>query len=468
MLTYALEDGGKETLMEQLYRSIRRDIMNGVLKAGEKLPSKRNFAANLGVSTITVENAYAQLAAEGYIYTLPRKGCFVSEIGLGRQPEHTSRPAGPESKAAPAPAPEYFADFAGNQTRSEFFPFSIWTRLSREILSDSRIDLMTNPPSEGILALREAIAGHLRDYHGLQVDPEQIIVGAGTEYLYGLLIQLLGPDHRYAFEDPGYRKVAKIFRSWGINCCPVEMDASGIRVSQLREKQADIIHTSPSHQFPTGITMPIARRMALLAWADEQPGRYIIEDDYDSELRLSGQPIPVLQTIDRHEKVIYINTFTRTLASTVRISYMVLPPHLAGLYRERLSFYSCTVSTFEQYTLAAFIQRGYFGKHIKKKKKNYRELRDRLLAALNESPLKGRMTISGEDAGLHFLMKVDTRLSDDEICMRAQKKGIRMNALSHYADAAAKSSSHTFLICYASLPDDRLREAVDRLAEILI
>ena len=271
MLTYSFAGTGSDSLYEHLYKCIRNDILCGNLSMGEKLPSKRNFAKNLGISTITVENAYAQLIAEGYIYSIPKKGYFVSDIHtiLPVEQMHPFEEDNGSSSSIDSPSMiqktdmeeslHFAVDFTSNQTDSEYFPFSIWSRLIRELLSDSQQKLMINPPCGGILELREAIARHLKDFHGLHVSPEQIIIGAGTEYLYGILIQLLGFDKKYAIEDPGYHKIAKIYNSHNVDCDYIAMDDSGIRISELEEKNIDVIHISPSHQFPTGITMPIGR-----------------------------------------------------------------------------------------------------------------------------------------------------------------------------------------------------------------
>lgn len=479
MLTYSFAGTGSDSLYEHLYKCIRNDILCGNLSIGEKLPSKRNFAKNLGISTITVENAYAQLIAEGYIYSIPKKGYFVSDIHtiLPVEQMHPFEEDNGSSSSIDSPSMiqkadmeeslHFAVDFTSNQTDSEYFPFSIWSRLIRELLSDSQQKLMINPPCGGILELREAIARHLKDFHGLHVSPEQIIIGAGTEYLYGILIQLLGFDKKYAIEDPGYHKIAKIYNSHNVDCDYIAMDDSGIRISELEEKNIDVIHISPSHQFPTGITMPIGRRYELLGWASKAPSRYIIEDDYDSEFRLTGQPIPTLQSIDVLEKVIYINTFTKTLASTVRISYMVLPKHLVKAYYAKMQFYSCTVSNFEQYTLAAFINKGHFEKHINRLRIHYHDKRDMLLQCIKSSPLSDHVIIKGEDAGLHFLMKIDTELTDEIICQRAAAKGIRIMPLSKYYYHPEKAMQHILVVNYSSLTQEQMAEATQAFNEIL-
>ena len=358
MLTYSFADLGSDSLYEHLYKCIKNDILNGVLTIGEKLPSKRNFAKNLNISTITVENAYAQLMAEGYIYSLPKKGYFVADISTSVL-ENTANTFFPATDApvteVPVTQKPYFADFVSNSITADNFPFSIWAKIIREVISEECDALMTNPPAGGIPELRNAIAQYLFQFRGMKVDPAQIIIGAGTEYLYGLLIQLLGNNNTFGVEDPGYRKIAQIYNSHRANCKHIPLDNYGVELGALEESGADIIHISPSHHYPTGIVTPISRRYELLGWASRSSSRYIIEDDYDCEFRLQGKPIPSLQSIDVMEKVIYINTFSKSLASTIRISYMVLPHHLLERFYRQLGFYSCTVSNFEQYTLAHFI-----------------------------------------------------------------------------------------------------------------
>ena len=244
------------------------------------------------------------------------------------------------------------------------------------------------------------------------------------------------------------------------------MDDSGIRISELEEKNIDVIHISPSHQFPTGITMPIGRRYELLGWASKAPSRYIIEDDYDSEFRLTGQPIPTLQSIDVLEKVIYINTFTKTLASTVRISYMVLPKHLVKAYYAKMQFYSCTVSGFEQYAMAAFLEKGYFERHIRRLLNDYRGQRERICRMFRESPLSQISQIYQDDAGTHFLLHVRTELSDVEIKWAARQRGILVNCLSEYCFADAQKYRGILVIHYSDMEDEILQKVIGALAEI--
>ena len=469
MLTYSFSDIGSDSLYHHLYQCIKNDIVAGTLEPGYKLPSKRTFAKNLGVSNITVENAYAQLQSEGYIYSIPKKGFFVTKLSditpsqLALQPQNHSDYSFITSQQL------YQADFVSNQTVPDNFPFSVWAKLIRETISERQKELMQTSPSGGILELRAAICEYLKDFRNMQVAPEQIIIGAGTEYLYGLLIQLLGHDKIYAIENPGYQKIAKIYKNNCISFHPIPVLADGIDLDALEAVCADVAHISPSHHFPTGIVTPISKRYELLAWASRKESRYIIEDDYDSEFRLSGKPIPTMQSIDASEKVIYMNTFTKSLSSTIRISYMVLPHHLLNAFYQKLGFYSCTVSNFEQYTLARFLSENYFEKHINRMRTYYRGIRDALLTAIKKSPLSSLCNISEEDAGLHFLMQVTTNQSDDELISHAKNCGLRISCLSqYYYDESLPIPEHILVLNYSNLTIDTVNDAVTLLCKCLM
>lgn len=463
MLTYSFENIGKESIYEYLYKCIKQDIIEGKLVAGERLPSKRTLAVNLGISTITVENSYGQLMSEGYIYSLPKKGYYVSDLsGVTRiKPVKYEIPRKKENNE-----PKYDMDLSSNRTDPDSFPFATWAKLMRRVITDKQEDLMKISPSEGTWELRAAIAMHLASFRDMQVEPEQIIIGAGTEYMYGMLIQLLGRDKTYCVEDPGYSKIARIYSSNNVKYCYAGMDKEGICPDKIRECDADIVHISPTHHFPTGITMPVSRRFELLAWANEKDDRYIIEDDYDSEFRMTGKTIPTMKSIDISEKVIYMNTFSRTLTPTIRISYMVLPPHLAAVYRERLSFYSCTVSNFEQYTLAEFIQDGYFEKHLNRMRLFYSRQREAVLSVLKSGSCKCVGSVREADSGLHFILELNTKLSDDAVKKQLDSCGIHINALSEYYHDKANSISHQFVISYSNLKIDKFKDAMKKISKL--
>ena len=459
MRTYALEDRGSTPLYEYLYRCIREDILAGALAAGERLPSKRALAEHLHISVMTVEGAYQQLEAEGYVYTQPKRGFFVAEV-------ERPRPAPPAPPAAPAPeAPAWRLDLASNRVDASRFPVATWARLTRQVLTEDGEALLRPVPHQGLTALRQAIARDLREYKGMAVSPDQIVVGAGAEYLYLLLAQLLGREAVFAVEDPGYPKIRQVYAKCGAACRPVPLDAQGMDLAALSASGATVAHLSPSHHYPTGLVTPIARRQALLRWAEEVDG-FIIEDDYDSEFRFSGRPLPTLQSIDRSGRVLYMNTFSQTISPSMRVGFVVLPPRLLERYRRELDFYACTVPALEQHVLARFLSGGYYEQHLSRMRKEYRQRRCAVLAAFRSGPFAHRITISEQGAGLHFLLRLDTDRSDEDLRRRAEALGVRLGFLSEYAAVPDPSYAHTLVINYAGLDEARLPQAVELLGEV--
>lgn len=461
MLTYDLTKSSGP-LYQTLYELIKADIQKGRLSTNEKMPSKRTLAKNLGVSIITIENAYNQLLSEGYLYSIIKKGYFVSNLqGISRA----------STKITPVkiqkPKEETFEfDFSSNNTESANFPFSIWAKLTREVISSQAEKLLQKSPCGGIDELKNAIANHLLSFRGMNVNPDQIIIGAGTEYLYGLLIKLLGTDKTYCMENPGYIKLKYIYESNQAKCVFANLDDNGIIIEDLEHQNADIAHISPNHHFPTGITMPISRRYELLKWANQKEGRYVIEDDYDSEFRQKGNPVPTMQSIDDFERVIYMNTFSKSLTSTIRISYMVLPEHLANDFYKKLSFYSCTVSTFEQYTLAAFISQGYFEKHINRMRLHYGRKRSDILELLTEVFTKQECKILENDSGLHFILQLDTKLSDQCIMEKLRESGIKIHSISDYQTGSEIQDRHQFILNYSNLDVAKIKPALIQIKQI--
>ena len=451
MLTYELKKSPGVPLYEALYRCIRGDILSGKLPAGTKLPSKRALAAHLEVSKITVETAYGQLLEEGYIRSVEKTGYFVEEIlQLHQTPlEFTStRTAQEQTGSGP-----------------EKFPFSVWSRLQREVMLDYGEKLLLPLQNQGTPELRQAIARHLLDFRGMQVDPEHILVGAGTDFLYNLLIQLLGRDKTYAVEEPGYGKIRKIYAAGGVTCVSALMDRQGVIPEKLGKSQ--VLHISPAHHYPSGLVTKVPRRQELLRWAQEQDG-YIIEDDYDSEFRFDAHPMPTMMSLDRSGRVVYMNSFSKSLAPSIRISYMVLPEEMMEKFREKLGFYSCTVSSFEQYTLARFLSRGHFEKHINRMRRFYRSRRNNILKILQNSPFASQLTIREEDAGLHFLVTVDTQLTDEQLVSLCAQAGIPASALSSfYHTPVPESVSHTLVINYAVLREEELEEALQKISNLI-
>ena len=455
MLTYTLKKAPGVPLYEALYRCIREDIRSGKLRPGEKLPSKRALAANLEVSKNTVEGAYDQLLSEGYITSREKVGYFVEE-GFQAEP-----PAQVDSRQEESPS-----DIAIDLTLNapEHFPFSVWSRLQRQVMLDLGEQLLQSMPNQGVYALRQAICQHLAAFRGMQVRPENVLIGAGGDFLCNLLMQLLGKDKLYAVEEPGYEKTRRIYLAGGVKCIAAAMDSQGVMPGELGDAQ--VLHISPSHHFPTGLVTPLQRRKELLAWAD-QGERYIIEDDYDSEFRFHERPLPAMQSRDRSGRVIYMNSFSKSLAPSIRISYLVLPPALMEKFRRELGFYSCTVPSFEQHTLARFITQGYFEKHINRLRRAYKLRRDQVVEVIRGCPFAQKLTILEQDAGLHFLVKVDSPLSAEEMVSRCRKAGIRLRSLqSYYHRPMAAGAEKCLVVNYSSLRREMLPELQQRLANI--
>ena len=447
MLTYELKKAPGLPLYEALYRCIRDDILSGKLSPNEKLPSKRALCANLKVSKITVEGAYEQLLDQGYIRSQEKVGYFVEDI------HRVDTPAPPVRPEAARDIP--VIDLTANGPAS--FPFSVWSRLQREVMLDLGEQLLLPLHSQGLPQLRRAIAGHLAQFRGMQVDPENILIGAGTDFLYNLLIQLLGRDKLYAVEEPGYDKIRKIYAAGGAACVGATLDSHGVNPDHLGDAQ--VLHISPSHHFPTGLVTPLHRRQALLAWARERPERFIIEDDYDSEFRFAAHPLPTMQSLDTGGKVIYMNTFSKTLAPSIRISYMVLPEALMAQFRRELGFYSCTVPSFEQYTLARFLDRGHFEKHINRMRKFYKARRNRMVDALVASSLCRDAEILEENAGLHFLLRLREEIPVESIQSACLEMGIRVRTLSsYYHTPVPEKAENCLVINYSGLTDTQVEQ----------
>lgn len=461
MFTLNFDSKKKTPIYQQLYSYIRGEIESGGIKGGERLPSKRALSAHLKISVITVETAYAQLVAEGYITSKPGSGYYVENFA--------ETYALPENNLHEEPAEESTDikyDFRTNRIDTSDFPFSVWAKLSREVLSEQSAELLNACHPQGMLTLRMRIAEYLKSFHGMEVGPEQIFIGAGSEYLTGLIIQLLGRDNAYGVENPGYNKIYEIFSANASRIFPIPMDEKGASAEAVSGFGINVLHVTPSHHFPLGTVMPASRRQELLRWAYSKEDRYIIEDDYDSEFRYSGRPIPALQSMDRSGRVIYINTFTKSLAPSMRISYMILPERLCRKFTNRLGFYSCTVPVFEQLTLAGFMERGHFDRHISRMKKIYRRRRDILCDKISGGALGKFTEISGTDAGMHLMLTVKNGMKQSELVSAAAAEGAKVYGLSgYYSFPVSDMPDNTVVVGYSGLNESQLvlgTEALER------
>lgn len=473
-MTIELKFHSGKCLYEQIYEHIRDEIKGGRLLSGERLPSTRALAEYLQISRSTVDFAYEQLRSEGYIEARPCKGYFVcsleelpeeggSTYGVTNPVNVISLEEGGSVSRKVSPALRY--DFSPNGLDMSEFPFSVWKKINKNILNDGNKELFALGEPQGDLDLRQTISRYLHSSRGVNCGPEQIVVGAGNDYLLLLLEKLLGRHVGIAMENPTYKRAFNIFRSFAYRIEIVGMDENGMKVEELRSKQVKAAYVMPSHQFPTGVTMPIGRRMELLKWAGEEDDRFLIEDDYDSEFRYKGKPIPALQGTDTAGKVIYIGTFSKAIAPAIRVSFMVLPPKLLMRYREECYFYSSTVSRIDQRILNEFIKDGYFERYLNKTRKLYREKHELLLQEL--APFRRKFRISGENAGLHLLLTCrDKNVTEEELIKKAARCGVKVYGLSDaFVKEAGPYTAATVLLGYGGMKKEDITEGIEKLKQ---
>ena len=457
-----LHPESRTPLYEQLYRALAADIQSGVLPPGKPLPGRRSMAAQLGVSVNTVDTAYQMLAAEGLAESRPRSGFYVQETG-GMLQSGAPRPVSPAPAPAAPAAPAYRYDLSTTGIDTALFPARSWGRIQRDLLYNSP-QLLQRGEAQGDAELRAAIADYLGDFRGVRCTPEQIVVGAGIEYLLGCLAHLFAGGTA-AVENPGYSRARAVLQNSGIPCLPADIDKSGLSAASLTRTGANLCYITPSHHFPTGVTMPAPRRAQLLAWAREQPGRYILEDDYDSEFRFDIRPLPSLQGMAGPDgPVVYLTTFSKSLAPGIRIACMVLPGPLLARYRQDFALYSNTVSRFEQQTLCRFMTGGYFTRHLARMRLTYKKRMEHLTAALTGA-LGPALTIRGRHSGLHLLLTMPGAGGEAQMTARAAARGVRLHGLSEYYLARPElCPPDTVVAGYAALPDSDIDAAAAALA----
>ncbi len=461
-LMVPIENKDSIPLYEQIYRYIKTEIRAGRLRAGSRLPSTRTLADNLHVSRSTTQLAYEQLLSEGYIEALPCRGYFVCQIEELVEVKYHGVPEEKEEKQEENENYNYKVDFSPRGIDLDSFPFNAWRKLSKNTLVDDNKDMFAVGNAQGEYSLRQVIRDYLHSARGVHCRPEQILVGAGSEYLLMLLSQLIGRSTGIALENPTYKQAFRVFESLGHPIFPVSMDEWGMKVKELEKTQARIAYVMPSHQYPTGIVIPIKRRQELLNWAKKQEGRYLIEDDYDSEFRYKGRPIPALQGMDDSQKVIYMGTFSRSIAPAIRVGFMVLPEPLLALYREKAGFYASTVSRVDQNILTHFIIEGYYERHLNRMRSVYRGKHDTLLAGLRE--LEPYFEIGGEYAGIHVLLTHKKGISEKKLTETAAQAGVKVYGMSDFVIGQNKDLfPSTVILGYASLKESEITEGCKRL-----
>lgn len=453
-------------LYQQIEEYLKQEIQEGRLVAGMRLPSSRALSANLLVSRSTIETAYDQLVAEGYIEPVAYKGYYVCEIeGIYFQKAEYTKQNNPEKTEIKQrrKLQKYRYDFALNGIAPESFPTHTWKQLAKQVLSDSTEEIFAQGNPYGEDSFREAIAEYLYHARGVKCEKSQILVGAGNDYLLMVLATLFECNKKVAMENPTYLSAWYDLKHTGCSMCTVKSDEMGICIEELEKTGADVVYVMPSHQFPMGTVMPLKRRMELLRWADENQ-TYIIEDDYDSEFRYKGKPIPALQGFDKNERVIYIGTFSKSIAPSIRISYMALPKKLMRYYQSRYPF-AVTISKADQKIVELFLRNGHYERHLNRMRRLYKSKHDWILRWVKEE-MSEICSCFGEHAGIHLLLRFHNGISEDEAVERAKSAGIRVYGLFEFFVQEKKETEAVVLIGYATLTEEEIKEALQILSRI--
>ncbi|ACJ81847.1 PLP-dependent aminotransferase family protein [Bacillus paranthracis] len=457
-LTIPLVLQNKTPIYLQIYEYMKREISHGSLRAGTRLPSHRNLAMQLNVSRITVESAYQQLLAEGYVESKPKRGIFVAEVDIDviqKKQQIASSSTNNKEKE------QYDYDCSQGLIDQKAFPITNWKRALHETLFQYENELFAKEDPQGELVLREHISKYLYHARGVHSSPDQIIIGAGTQPLLWLLLQLLGSKKEYGIENPGFHRIPAMIQSCGLPVHPIPLDDKGIHISALRESGSNVAYVTPSHQFPLGIIMPLSRRLELLKWANDCNG-YIIEDDYDGEFRYIGKPIPSLQGLDSNERVIYMGTFSKSFLPSLRMGYIVLPPHLLKVYKELGGMFKQTVSTMQQLTFATFIQNGDWERHINRSRTLYKRKHISLIKSI-KSEMGNNVHILGEQSGLHIVLHVHNGMNEQELIHAAAKERIKLYPLSTYDSVYNVREESYVLLGFGSIREECIKTVVKLL-----
>jgi GntR family transcriptional regulator / MocR family aminotransferase len=458
---FVLNQNDQIPLYTQLYNQIKERILSGKLPSDSKLPSVRDLAAELSTSRNTVENSYQELHAEGYIYSKPRSGYFVSALDPEIVP--SPLPHKPRKHAAlPKAGPSKEYDFHPARLDPESFPAPLWRNCFIECLRNSSRELAQYGDPQGQPGLRRNIQRYLERSRGVICEPEQIVLCTGLQHSLDIVAHLLKDKHSVAaVEDPGYFLPRSVFRNHSFKVVPIGVGTSGLDLDALKDSDASIAYITPSHQFPTGCVMPVANRLKLIEWADSS-GKFILEDDYDSELRYHGKPIPSLQGLRPGGNIIYLGSFSKILSPALRMSYLVLPHALLPGYRRVFCDYFCSVSLLEQRTLEEFMERGHWDRHVRRMRILYKKKHDTLLRSVSRH-FGARATIVGQGAGLHVVLQLAGHdLGERELIQRARSAGISLFPFSdNYMNGATDSLK--FLLGFGGMTSDRLEQGIELL-----
>lgn len=468
MITISLNPDSKDPMYQQIYEYIKGEILSGRLSHPDKLPSARSLAAFLQVSRSTVDTAYDQLVAEGYVEPREKRGFFINPMTHIQNFTSSSNSHAWEKATVSSPdkarqPKKAIFDFNPDAIDTVHFPYSIWKSIGKNELDNP--DNFGAGNHFGEMSLRQSIATYLHGSRGVQCTPEQIIVGAGLDHLLQMLCVLFQQKKIVAMEDPGYRSARTVLKASGYTVRDIPLKNDTFDQIALGQSDADICYVTPTHQFPLGTVMPVQIRQSLLTWALKQEGRYIIEDDHDSEFRYVGRPIPAFQSLDTNGKVIYIGTFSKAISPALRVGYMVLPPSLLQQYQEICGSFSCPVSRINQAILTKFIRDGYFEKHLNRMRKHYKTKHDFMVTCIQDYFPKEFFSISGDNAGLYVLLHYHGKENIEKIEKRAKKTGIKLYSLKKYYAALPADYTPTYLLGFADISEEKIKKGLYLLAK---
>ena len=461
---FILDNDHRLPLYQQLYNQIREHILSGKLAADARLPSIRQLAVELSTSRNTVEGAYQELYAEGYIYSKPSSGYFVSALDQETAPlSLVHKPRKPSPLSAPLPLYDY--DFHPARLAPESFPAPLWRKLFSESLRENSRQLLQYGAPQGEWELRRIIQHYLERARGVVCDPEQIVICAGLQHSLDIIALLLKGSHPVvAVENPGYHLPRSVFRNHGFDVVAVPVGPDGLDLEALNASAATLAYVTPSHQMPMGCVMPVANRLKLIEWA-ESSGKLIIEDDYDSELRYHGKPIPSLQGLRPQGNILYLGTFSKVLSPALRLSYLVLPDSLLAAYRRLFQDYCPSVSLLEQRTLAKFMEQGHWDRHVRRMRAIYKKKHDTLLRAV-EHHFGTRAEVVGQGAGLHVVLQLPTTSPGEaEIIERARKQGIGLFPFSATC-ASGEPAATRLLLGFGGMSASEIEQGIALLAPL--
>ncbi len=453
-------EGKHQPIYITLYETIKNNILTNAYKGNTKLPSIRSLSITLNISKNTVLSAYEQLVAEGYIYSKEKSGYYISDISSQSQNSTLAYAIKPDNNTDQKN--EVIYDFRSGQIDLAAFPIQQFKKSLTQSINIEKSEILGYGSHQGDDLFREEISKYLYHSRGVSCHKDQIILSSGTQHLIQLL-SLLIKDYgsHVAFENPGYVGSKEVFEHMNYTIAPIDIDEEGIRIDQLKKTKSSIAYVTPSHQFPTGVIMPIKKRFDLLNWAKETNG-LIIEDDYDSEFRFKGQPIPSLHSLDNDERVIYIGTFSKSLMPSLRISYMVVPPKILNIYYEKYAIYEQSVPRVLQETMTNFIKDNHWSRHLKKMRTIYRRKQDELIQSLQEI-FMDKVKIYGSEAGLHLLIEVKSSYTRDALIAIANQNGIALNQMNKYYFKNTHNKKPIILIGFAGIPLEQIKPAVQKL-----